>query len=233
MVAPTFLNIGESNKWSLADLKVTGYKAPSKNAKGKWVDGCQANKFIASKLTVFGTEEVSYHWLDTGTVGPGWFASSSGDPIEGGAASVKFDAGTGFWIAGSDFKLVPAGSVNPYDISFETVASGKVSIGNPTPVDLKLSELTVTGYKAPSKNAKGKWVDGCQANKFIASRLTVFGTENVSYHWLDTGTVGPGWFASSSGDPIEGGADNVTIPAGEGLWTAGSGFKLVIPAPEL
>ena len=233
MVVPTFLNISESNQWSLADLKVTGYTAPYKNNKGKWVEGCQANKFIASKLTVFGTEEVSYHWLDTGTVGPGWFASSSGDAIAGGAESVKFDAGTAFWTAGSDFKLVPAGAVNEFDVVFETVSSGKVAVGNPMPMNIKLSDLTVTGYTAPYKNNKGKWVEGCQANKFILSRLTVFGTEDVSYHWLDTGTIGPGWFASSSGDAIEGGANNVTIPAGQGFWTAGSGFKLVIPAPEL
>ena len=83
------------------------------------------------------------------------------------------------------------------------------------------------------KNAKGKWVNGCQANEFVASKLTNAGTAEVSYHWLDTGAIGPGWFASSSGDAIAGGADNVTIPAGQGLWTAGSGYKLVIPAPEL
>ena len=233
MVVPTFLNVGESNQWSLADLKVSGYTAPSKNSKGKWVDGCQANKFIVSKLTTAGTAEVSYHWLDTGTVGPGWFASSSGAAIEGGAESVKFDAGTAFWTDGSDFKLVPAGAVNTFDVEYTTDATGKVAVGNSMPVDITLADLTVTGYTAPSKNSKGKWVDGCQANKFIASKLTNAGTAEVSYHWLDTGTIGPGWFASSTGEAIEGGASNVTIPAGQGFWVDGSGFKLVIPAPEL
>ena len=233
MVVPTFLNVGESNQWSLADLKVSGYTAPSKNAKGKWVNGCQANEFIVSKLTTAGTAEVSYHWLDNGTTGPGWFASSSGDAIVGGAESVKFDTGTAFWTFGSAYNLVPAGVVNPFDVEFTTVTSGKVAVGNSMPVDIKLSDLTVTGYLPPSKNAKGKWVNGCQANEFIASKLTTAGTAEVSYHWLDNGTIGPGWFASSSGDAIEGGANNVTIPAGQGLWTFGSGYKLVIPAPEL
>ena len=232
MVVPTFLNVGESNKVSLADLKVTGYLPPSKNAKGKWVNGCQGGKFIASKLTIFGTEDVSYYWIDNGTIGPGWFASSSGTQIEGGASGVKLDAGTGFWTAGSDYKLVPAGAVNPFDVAFKTDATGKVAIGNSMPVELKLSELTVTGYKPPTKNAKGKWVDGCQGGKFIASKLTIYGTEDVSYYWIDNGTIGPGWFASSSGAQIDGGADNVSIPAGQGLWTAGSGYTLVIPAPE-
>ena len=233
MVVPTFLNVGESNKVSLADLKVTGYKAPSKNAKGKWVDGCQAYKFIVTKLKNDGTTEADYHWLDTGTVGPGWFASSSGAAIEGGASSVKFDASTGFWISGSAYKLVPAGAVNPFDVAFKTDVSGKSAVGNSMPIDLKLSDLVVTGYKAPSKNAKGKWVDGCQAYKFIATKLKNDGTTEADYHWLDTGTVGPGWFASSAGAAIEGGADNVIIPAGQGLWVSGSGYTLVVPAPEL
>ena len=233
MVVPTFLNIGESNKVSLADLKVSGYTAPSKNTKGKWVNGCQANEFIASKLTTAGTAEVSYHWLDTGTIGPGWFADETGTAISGGASSVKFDAGTAFWTNGSNYKLVPAGAVNPYDVAYTTDAMGKVAVGNSTPVDLKLSDLTVTGYTAPSKNTKGKWVNGCQANEFVASKLTNAGTAEVSYHWLDTGTIGPGWFADETGTAIEGGANGVTIPAGQGLWTSGSGYKLVIPAPEL
>ena len=233
MVVPTFLNVGESNKVSLADLKVTGYTAPSKNNKGKWVNGCQGGEFIASKLTIFGTEDVSYYWIDNGTIGPGWFASSSGTAIEGGAASVKFDAGTAFWTFGSDYKLVPAGAVNTSDVEFTTDATGKVAIGNSMPMDIKLADLTVTGYTAPSKNNKGKWVNGCQGGEFIASKLTIYGTEDVSYYWIDNGTIGPGWFASSSGTAIEGGANNVTIPAGQGLWTFGSGYKLIIPAPEL
>ena len=106
MVVPTFLNVGESNKVSLADLKVTGYTAPSKNSKGKWVNGCRANQFILSKLTTAGTEEVSYHWLETGEIGPGWFASSSGDAIEGGANNVTIPAGQGLWTFGSGFSLV-------------------------------------------------------------------------------------------------------------------------------
>ena len=96
-----------------------------------------------------------------------------------------------------------------------------------------LSDLKVAGYTAPYKNSKGKWVEGCQANAFIVEKLTTTGTREVAYHWLDNGTVGPGWFASSAGDAIENGAASVTIPAGQGLWTAGSGYTLVFPAPEL
>jgi hypothetical protein len=96
-----------------------------------------------------------------------------------------------------------------------------------------LADLKVAGYTAPYKNSKGKWVGGCQANAFIVEKLTTAGTRDVAYYWIDNGTIGPGWFASSAGEAIEGGAEKVAIPAGQGLWTAGSGYTLVIPAPEL
>ena len=233
MVVPTFVKADGGGQFALSDLKVAGYTAPTLNAKGKWVNGCQANKFILEKLTTTGTREVAYHWLDNGTVGPGWFADATGATIEGGAESVKFDAGTGFWTFGSNFNLVPAGAVNDQDVEFITDTTGKVAVGNSSPVDLTLADLTVTGYTAPSLNAKGKWVNGCQANKFILEKLTTTGTRDVAYHWLDNGTVGPGWFADATGTAIEGGAESVVIPAGQGFWTFGSGFKIVFPAPEL
>ena len=233
MVVPTFVKAEGGGQWSLADLKVAGYEAPYKNSKGKWVGGCQAGAFIVEKLTTTGTRDAAYYWIDNGTIGPGWFASSAGDAIEGGAEKATFGAGTGFWTAGSAYKLVPAGAVNAQDVAFVTDTTGKVAVGNSSPVDLTLSELTVTGYEAPYKNSKGKWVGGCQAGAFIAEKLTTTGTRDAAYYWIDNGTIGPGWFASSAGDAIEGGAEKVSIPAGQGLWTAGSGYTLVIPAPEL
>jgi hypothetical protein len=233
MVVPTFVNVNEGGQWSLADLKVAGYEAPYKNAKGKWVGGCQTGEFFVEKLTTAGTRDVAYYWLDNGTIGPGWFADEAGTVIEGGAEKVKFDAGTGLWTAGNAYKLVPAGAVNTQDVKFKTETSGKVAVGNSSPVDLTLADLTVIGYEDPYKNAKGKWVGGCQAGEFFVEKLTAAGTRDVAYYWLHTGTVGPGWFADEAGTAIEGGAEKVSIPAGQGLWTAGSGYTLVIPAPEL
>ena len=233
MVAPTFLNANESDKCFLSDLKVTGYTAPSKNSKGAWSGGCQGNKFILSKLNTSGLSEGDYHWLDTGTVGPGWFADATGTAIEGGAESIELEVGRALWTQGSGYSIVPAGAVNIKDIAYNTVSVGKVAVGNASPVDLTLADLTVTGYTAPSKNSKGVWSGGCQGNKFILSKLNTSGLSEGDYHWLDTGTVGPGWFADATGTAIEGGAEKVTIPSGKGLWTQGSGYILNIPAPEL
>ena len=84
----------------------------------------------------------------------------------------------------------------------------------------------------------GQNVGGCTGSKFVIQTLTTVGSKDQSYTWLDyttsaTTKIGPGWFASSTGTPIEGGANNVEIKAGNGLWIQGSGLSLIIPAPEL
>ena len=233
MVTPTFLNVGQDAKCFLSDLKVTGYTAPTKNSKGKWQGGCGGGKFMATKLTTSGTAAANYYWIDNGTVGPGWFADALGTAIDGGAESVELPVGQALWTQGSAYKIVPAGAVNTQDVAFLTVAVGKVAVGNSSPVELTLGDLTVTGYTAPTKNSKGKWQGGCGGGKFMVTKLTTSGTADANYYWIDNGTVGPGWFADALGAAIEGGATTVKIPAGLGLWTQGSGYTLNIPAPEL
>ena len=243
MICPTFLNVGESNKVSLADLKVTGYEPPEKSSKGSWSKGCPGGKFILSKLNTSGISEANYYWIDFGVnkgdaIGPGWFADDAGTPIEGGAASIKFDSSVGFWTQGTGYSLVPAGVVNPFDIAYTTVSVGKVAVGNPTPVDLTLADLTVTGYEPPEKSSKGSWSKGCPGGKFILSKLNTSGVSEANYYWIDFGVnkgdaIGPGWFADDAGTPITGGASSITIPAGQAYWTQGSGYTITFPAPEL
>lgn len=249
LLAPTFLKVSESNTVTLADIKVSGYLPPHWEGTGKSAhneDGCSGSMFVVQTLTPQGTKDKMYYWLDymqnaTTKVGPGWFASAGGTPIAGGEASVELDAGKALWISGSGLTLQPAGAVNPFDIEFKTVTSGNVAIGNCTPVDLTLNDLTVTGYKPPHWEGTGKSAkneDGCSGSMFVVQTLTTQGTKDKMYYWLDymqnaSTRIGPGWFASAGGTHIEGGADKVEIPAGKALWITGSGLNLVIPAPEL
>ena len=249
MLAPTFLKVSESNTVTLAELKVSGYTPPEWKQSGKaWmnVGGCTGQRFVMQTLTSSGSKDKMYVWLDyttsaTTKVGPGWFADANATPIEGGESSVKLDAGKALWITGSELKLQPAGAVNPFDVEFKTASSGNVAIGNCMPTDIKLSDLTVTGYTPPEWKQSGKaWmnVGGCTGQRFVIQTLTTSGSKDQMYVWLDyttsaTTKVGPGWFADANAKPIEGGADNVTITAGKGLWTTGSGLNLIIPAPEL
>ena len=106
-----------------------------------------------------------------------------------------------------------------------------------------LADLKVSGYDAPAfekrdGDRKAKNYGGCTGGKFVAATLTTAGTQDKSYTWLDyyesaDVRIGPGWFKDGNATPIEGGAVSVNIPAGKGLWVKGSGYDLVIPAPEL
>ena len=252
MLAPTFLKVSESNTVTLADLKVTGYDEPvwekrDKDKNPRNYGGCTGGKFVTATLTPAGTEDKSYTWLDYfkggNRIGPGWFMDGNATPIEGGAASVELDAGDSLWIKGSGYQLQPAGAVNPFDIIFKTdVDGGNKAVGNCTPVELTLADLTVTGYDDPvwekrDKDKNPRNYGGCTGGKFVAATLTPAGTEDKSYTWLDYfkggNRIGPGWFMDGNATPIEGGAEGVKIPAGKGLWVKGSGYNLVIPAPEL
>ena len=117
MVTPTFLKVSESNKVSLAELKVTGYTPPKWEKVGKAymnVDGCTGLMFMMQTLTTSGSMDKQYVWLDymtsaTDKVGPGWFADANATPIEGGADKVSIPAGYGLWISGSGLTLaIPA-----------------------------------------------------------------------------------------------------------------------------
>ena len=249
MLTPTFLKVSESNKVSLAELKVTGYEPPQWTGSGKSAHnegGCTGGKFVVQLLNTQGIAEKDYYWIEyyknaTTKVGPGWFADPSATPIEGGEGSVELDAGKALWIQGSGLSLQPTGALNPFDIEVKTADSGLVPVGNCTPVDLTLNDLTVTGYAPPQWTGSGKSAHnegGCTGGKFVVQLLDTQGVAERDYYWIEyyknaTTKVGPGWFADPSASPIEGGADKVEIPAGKGLWIQGSGLKLVIPAPEL
>ena len=249
MLSPTFLKVSESNKVTLAELKVSGYTPPTWEKVGKVfvnVGGCTGSRFEMQTLTTSGSKDRAYVWLDymtsaTDRVGPGWFADANATPIQGGEGSVQLDAGKALWISGSGLTLQPAGAVNPFDVEIKTDSTGNVAIGNCMPTDLKLSDLTVTGYTPPTWEKVGKVfvnVGGCTGSRFEMQTLTTSGSKDRAYVWLDYMTsasdrVGPGWFADANATPIEGGADKVTISAGDGLWVSGSGLTLAIPAPEL
>ena len=238
MTVPTFLTVSASNECSLADFKVTGYTAPTYDSKSKkYKGGCVGGEFVMSKLSGSGLAIPGcvYYWIDDGLVGPGWFSDDVGAAIEGGAAAVKIESGRALWTSGSGYKLVPAGAVNPFDIVYTTDSVGNVAVGNPTPVEISLNDLTVTGYSAPTYDSKSKkYKGGCVGGEFVMSKLNGSGLAipGSVYYWIDDGTVGPGWFADDVGTAIDGGASGVKIPAGLGLWTSGSGYMVTFPAPE-
>ena len=230
MIAPTFLSVGSTAGCKLSDLKVIGYEAPEL-VDEDWEGGCTGGDFILNFLQNTGSAAATYYWIDNGILPAGWYASALGEAISGGAESVSIKAGTALWIRGSGMKLQSAGAVSKLDVAFETNTARNTAVGNSTPVALTLNDLTVTGYDE-AELVDEDWEGGCTGGDFILNFLQNTGAAEATYYWIDNGVLPAGWYASALGDPIEGGADNVQIPAGKGMWIRGTGLTLNIPAPE-
>ena len=102
MRTAAFANIGLTGaKFTLADLSVTGYKAPSwDDDEEGYVDGCPGS-FQVQQLNGSGFTDATYYWVDNGVVAAGWYASSDGKTaIDGGAASIQLDPSEALWTFG-------------------------------------------------------------------------------------------------------------------------------------
>ena len=240
MATATFLNVGDTKNFTLADLSVKGYVLPQFDEKGKLVKGTGTKgDFCLRLLDSTGDYEAQYYWVDyQKDVTAGWFLDKLGtSPISGGAASVTIKAGRGLWITGKGFKLVPSGAVNQKLVQFETNGGTvNTAIGNCMPVDMTLDQFFVDGYTLPQFDEKGKLVKGTGTKgDFCLRLLDSTGDYEAQYYWVDYQKgVTAGWFKDKLGTtPIEGGAASVTITAGRGLWCTGKGYNLNIPAPKI
>lgn len=235
MIAPTFLQVASSTGCTLADLSVTGYDTPVYDPEMDETDGgCLGGHFVVQILNGNGSTKAAYYWIDDDNGHKGWYATMGGAEIDGGASSVSLNAGQSLWTAGRGYSLVSSGQVGTADIVFTTTSSGAVALGNGTPVDLTLNKLYVTGYKTPVYDPEMDETDGgCLGGHFVVQFLTTSGATSASYYWIDDDNGHNGWYGSMGGSAIEDGASSVSIPAGQGLWVAGRGYSLRIPAPEL
>ena len=233
MMTPNFLNVNSATGCKLSDLSVTGYEPPVWMEEDEYFEGgCQGNDFVLQFLNNDGSIAAKYYWIDDGENTPGWYAAGP-VAIEGGAESVNIPAGTAAWVIGTGKKLQVSGQVNVFDVAKEMNATRNTAVGNCMPVDLKLSQLTVTGYDAPVWMEEDEYFEGgCQGNDFVLQFLNNDGSIAAKYYWIDDGENAPGWYAAGP-VAIEGGAESVNIPAGKGAWVIGTGKTLNIPAPEL
>jgi len=238
MAAGSFMTVSANDgSLTLADLSVTGYAAPVyDDDEGELISGgVIGGQFLLRFLNSSGVAEARYYWIDDGEHAAGWYSSVGGDAIPGGASSVSIDAGKAAWIAGNGLTLQSAGAVNENDIAFVTRGSGASAVGNATPLQLTLGKLSVTGYADPVyDDDEGELISGgVIGGQFLLRFLNSSGIAEARYYWIDDGEHAAGWYSSVGGDAIPGGVNSVTVPAGKGMWVAGSGLTLRIPAPEL
>ena len=249
LTAPTFLQVSSPTNFTLADLKVTDYPPVIEVDEEEYEGGVGGGQIIVRTLTVGGTYGANqYYWIDDGETGPGWFKNAVGSAIPGGAASVKFNANQALWIyrsSGTDpdygYKVVGSGAVNTEEVRYTTDKGGHTAIGNGTPVDLTLADLSITDYPPVIEVAEEEYEGGVGGGQIIVRTLTaggIYGSDQ--YYWIDDGETGPGWFKNAVGSPITGGAKSVNIDAGKGLWVYRSSgtdskykYQLVIPGVDL
>lgn len=194
-----------SGNYKISDIQVKG-------ALGGGTDGAQ-------KINADGTWGDLYYYLTmdgTGYVEDGWYKDDfGGEPV---SDEDVLSVGEALIItAASDFTITCAGQVIA-GVPTVSVPQGSSIIGNPTPVEVKLSAITVTG-------ALGGGTDGAQ-------KINADGTWGDLYYYLTmdgTGYVEDGWYKDDFGGEAVTDAD--TLAAGESMiFSAASDFTLNFPA---
>ena len=202
----------------LTEITVTGYDKEEGTAEQVSVQTLDKN----------GSRVNFYYWYDAvdgSDVYYGWLDADSGEFIKSGDVTIA--VGDGLWVdaPSSDFKLQSAGQVMSASAAV-TLREGFKMVGNPTPVAVDLTDITVTGYNEEEGTAEQVSVQTLDKN---GSRVNF-------YYWYDAvdgSDVYYGWLDADSGEFIEEG--DVEVGAGEALWVdaPSTDFTLVLPGVTL
>ena len=201
MRLPTFKAI--SGDFKISDIKVAGAfgaggdSVQKVNADGSWGD-------MYYYLTMDGTG-----WLEDG-----WYKADQSTPVDD---SDVIGVGEALFVsAGSDMTFTYSGEVLSGK-PVVTVGIGYSMVGNPTPIQVKLSEIKVAGAfgaggdSVQKVNADGSWGD-------MYYYLTMDGTG-----WLEDG-----WYKADQSTPVD---DSDVLDVGDGVFiSSGSDLTLTFPA---
>ena len=206
-VGGSFVPVDGSSKVDLTDLEVKGYMEEE-----GYCDGL----VYVQTLDEFGRTVATYTWMDDGMGGEGefygWYADGAETPIEKG--TVTFQPGEGIWSYSqrNGLTIQSAGEVPTKADIVVTLQESGLSVANPTPVTVDLTDTYITGYMEDEG-----YCDGL----VYFQTLDEFGRTVATYTWMDDGMGGEGefygWYADGAETPIEKGT--VTVKPGEGLWT--------------
>ena len=223
MAAPCFITVGsegENAKVSLAEIKVGGYTKIEDEG-----DGCEGG-IILTMLGASGAAKkinghfANYSWFDLGEDMPaGWYDDDYGMMADaatceaagyeqsywGDAADIFFKSGEGFRVTEhssySGLWLSFSGEVRQGAIEFKDfVPADAMACGNPTPTEVPLSKIIVSGYTPIDEEG-----DGCEGG-IIITMLSASGAAKkvdghfVNFSWFDLGEDMPaGWYDDDYG----------------------------------
>ena len=196
--------------FDLTDLTATGYDTDQ---------GTDSEMYIQT-LDEYGRTVATYFWVDDADTIKGWF-NEDGDEVAVG--DVTFQPGEGLWsfCDFDGFGLQSAGAVPMSDVAVILQEYG-LSIANPTPVTVDLTDCVITGYDTDQ---------GTDSEMYIQT-LDEYGRTVATYFWVDDADTICGWF-NEDGDEVAVG--DVTVAPGAGLWSFCDfdGFSFVWPKVTL
>ena len=235
MRVPSFVSISEDDGIKLSELKVTGYDENGLDLGGCWGEVSIARINGVGACKKIGDMRVEYFWYDEeGEYEPGWYDNNENplkdnESILGNADEITFDVGEGF-VVYCDSSYVgctidSAGQVFTSQVDFPLTTIGQNYVGNPIPVPVKLSELSVSGYGDGEDELDN---GGCWGEVSIAmingvGACKMVGTMRKEYFWYDEeGEYVAGWYDNNENplcndESVLGNADKIIFEPGEGL----------------
>ena len=192
--------------FDLTDLKVTGY------------DEATEGDVQIQTLDEYGRTVANYTYYDVPGELTGWLDS---DDNEVEVGDVTFQAGEGLWSYSLDdgFGLQSAGMVPTTPVAV-TLQQYGLSVANPTPVDVDLTQITVGGYEEATEG------------DVQVQTLDEYGRTVANYTYYDVPGELTGWLDADDNEVEVG---DVVVKPGEGLWTYSldDGFTFIFPGVNL
>ena len=192
--------------FDLTDLKVTGY-----------VESTEADLQIQT-LDEYGRTVDTFFYYDVPGELTGWLDIND-EEVEPG--TVTFQAGEGLWTYCTidGLGLQSAGMVPTSGVTVNLQESG-LSIANPTPVDVDLTNTYVGGYD-----------ESTEADVQVQT-LDEYGRTVATYFYYDVPDELTGWLDINDEEVALG---DVVIKPGQGLWTycTADGYTFVFPGVDL
>ncbi len=171
-------------------------------------------------LDSLGRGTASYYWYDLPDDGLYGWLDGADEPVTQG--QITFAPGEAYWVKApsASYSIQSAGQVPNADIEV-ILRNGFKMIANPSPVNVDLNEITVTGY------------DEVAEGECFVQILDSLGRGTASYYWYDLPDDGLYGWLDGADEPVEAGA--LSFTPGEGVWVKApnTNYNLVFPGVNL
>ena len=186
------------------------------------VEGSCSGDIYIEVLDSAGYTQQTYYWYQNAFGrDDGWY-NDDDDKIGEDVEDVVFTPGTGLWLTGIDGEtLTTAGTVYQADLALD-LADDCQMLGNPYPTSIGLVA-----------NIEVEMEGSCSGDIYIEMLNSAGYTETTYYWYQNAFGRDDGWY-NDDDDKIGDDVEDVTFPAGQGLWVTGledAKFNFTSPIP--